>query len=153
MSDLLSYSDETGSHTGGRYFIVAGIALDGYHNQVRIGLRQAENSSGKEKADWHGSAPDVRVDYLEECLNISHLKGRIFFHIWKNIVKTRMLLHTADTLAAAAQYFGIDNRSVRAHHEGFTVGSRKRLEGLLRSAGDFEVRSGWFNQRPEIRPE
>lgn len=151
MSDLLSYSDETGNHSRGRYFVVAGIALDGYHNEVRSRLRNAETNSGKEKKDWHKASPEMRKRYLHECLSIPQLKGRVFYHVYTNFPKSRYLIHTADTLIAAGDHFGRADRWVRAAHEGFTVGARKKLEMLLRAAGDFEVRSGAFRERPEIR--
>lgn len=152
MPPLLTYTDETGTHTAGRYFVVAGIALDAYHGKTRDALLKAETNSGKEKRDWRKSTPSMRVRYLDEALVIEFLHSRVFFQIYRQIGKGEFFERTADTLAGAAEHFGgTGYRRVLAAHEGFTVGGRVKLQQLLDSRGNFEVRSGSFGARPEIR--
>lgn len=151
MPDLLSYSDETGNHSAGAYFVVAGFTLDGYHNDVREALRQAETTSKKEKRDWRGSSLAQRRRYIEAALRISHLEKRIFFRRHARLTDPDYIGCTAETLIATGALFGIQKRWMICAHEGFTVANRTKLHGLLAGKGQFEVRSGAFKERPEIR--
>ena len=93
----------------------------------------------------------MKVRYLDECFKLEALRGRLFFRTHADIRPATFMYCTAQTLMAAADILGGDRCQVKAAHEGFTQGKRKRLEQMLTPRGRFEVRSGAFEAKPEIR--
>ena len=72
MDNLFIFSDEAGLHTGGRYFVVAGVACAKYRLWLKDNLEHIERVSGKEKKDWHATKNQVqRIRYIEQALRIS----------------------------------------------------------------------------------
>lgn len=79
MDTAYFYSDETGSHTKGRYFLVAGVVLTRHQKWIADQLHHAERVSGKGKQDWKGEKNvKIRIRYLEEVFAIKGLHGAVF---------------------------------------------------------------------------
>jgi hypothetical protein len=145
MQRVFFYSDETGPKSKGRFFIVAGIAIEAHHGSIRRQLLEAEDRSRKGKLDWHGTKePRRRRRYLEAAFNIRELQGHVFYYIhtdtqdyWGCTVKT---------LRRAIERFAQSHQSV-IMHEGFTHAGREGLKRSIQRAGAegrFEVRAGAF---------
>lgn len=148
MERVFFYSDETGHHSGGRYFIVAGIVVAAYHKLIRQQLVEAERISGKGKLDWHGTKDRRdRRRYLELALDIPQLRGRVFFRAYENTQEYWSC--TAKALGEAVSLFGREKQCIIAH-EGFTHSGREKLKRSVKASGRFEVRAGDFKE-PLIR--
>ena len=148
MGSAYFYTDESGSHTRGRYLVIAGIALVGHHNAVRAHLYAAEEQSRKGKRCWAGTDARINADYLSRALDTELLAGRVFYQRYRNASPTWD--NTVDALALALKRFGDRGRRCILAHEGFGSGTRKKLERALRGLVA-EVRSGQSERRPEIR--
>lgn len=102
------FSDETGAHTGGKYFIVAGVAFGSYRNWNRQDLLKAERVSLKERKDWADTKnPYQRIRYIEIILGLTGLQGRVFFACYRNTKDYWDL--TVETLDAAMHHFCRDD--------------------------------------------
>lgn len=147
MGPVYFYTDETGNKSGGRYFIIAGVALDADLNATRRQLITLEAMKGGiGRHDWHDTKePRVRCRYLCGALVIPTLEGHLFWTRFEG--RTDYWRCTVEALQLAMRHYGRDKRCVVAH-EGFTVGSRDKLQNEL--LGDFEVRRGNFRE-PLIR--
>jgi hypothetical protein len=151
MGSVHLYSDETGQHTRGRFFIVAGVALSAYRQKIRTDLLRIEAESGKELRDWHKASTQRLRAYLTAALAMPELHGRIFFRVHERIAPSDYWPRTIDTLLAAATAFRHGTEPVTVVHEGFTRGTRKKLARELKVHGRFDVWPGVFEMRPEIR--
>jgi hypothetical protein len=151
MGSVHLYSDETGQHTRGRFFIVAGVALSAYRQKIRTDLLRIEAESGKALMDWHKTSPPRRRAYVAAALALPELHGRIFFRVHERINPSDYWPRTIDTLLAAAATFRHGTRTVTVVHEGFTRGTRKKLASELKVHGRFDVWPGFFEMRPEVR--
>jgi len=142
------FTDETGNQTGGKYFIVAGVALEaelGASRQALKEIEQAKNGIGK--LDWHKTKqPRVRCRYLCPAMALPFVQGRMFYVRYEG--RRDYWQCTIEALQIAMRHYGSDKACIVAH-EGFTVSKRDRLQ--LKLIGDFEVRSGNFDNEPLIR--
>ena len=152
LSDVYFFSDETGSHTGGRYFIVAGVVFENYRKWNRHALLHAESVSLKGKLKWSDTTNHAqRIKYLQVALNLDELRGRIFFGRYTDTNKGKYWTHTLDSLSEAMCTFAA-GRCCAVHHQGLNAGSRDRMKKDLRSRGfDAHVHPADQSLRPEIR--
>lgn len=150
MSTAYLYSDETGTHTKGRYFLVAGVVLTRHQKWIADQLAFAERISGKGKQDWKGTKNyKNRVRYIEEALDIENLKGTVFYATYPENQR-EYWAYTVDALSRAVCRFGIDRKTLM-RHQGFNYQTRGKLKGALKEMGrDFEIQTG-SDKRAEIR--
>jgi hypothetical protein len=144
------FSDETGQHTGGKYFVVAGIALTKYRKWIVDDITHAERASGKGKQDWKGTKNvAIRSDYIERVLNIENLNGSVFYAAYEDNQK-QYWDYTVDALARAIQFFAPDEHCI-IRHQGFNHKTREKLKASLAISGaSFEIQTGDI-KRSEIR--
>ncbi len=154
MQRVYVYSDESSRKGEGAVFVVAGFAIEAYHNVVWRSLLQAEEESGKGSRDWHSTKdPKTRRRYLEAALTIPEIDGRVFYRMYEFPLADTWAA-TVETLASAVKRFGGEDRRCVLAHEGFTKGSRdklKRAVGRSPAADSVEVASGNLNVSPMIR--
>ena len=77
--------DETGQQTGGRYLIVAAVAVTSHRRLIDARLCEAERLSKKGGQDWSGTSPTRLSRYLSMALEIPDLQGGIFYRVCKNV--------------------------------------------------------------------
>jgi hypothetical protein len=145
------FSDETGAHTGGKYFIVAGVAFDSYRKWNRHDLLQAEAVSMKDRKDWSDTKNAYqRIKYIEVVLGMGGLRGRVFFACYRNTKDYWNL--TVATLDAALHHFcGGDCRRLISH-QGFNSQTRYKLRKALTARGwRVEVDPAGQKLHPEMR--
>jgi hypothetical protein len=145
------FSDETGAHTGGRYFLVGGVALISHRLWTRDQLLQIERVSGKDKKDWHATKnPLQRRRYIEEVLKIEALRGAVFHAEYRDNGKNYFDC-TVDALVSAIATYGEDRHNIVVH-QGFAFAARTRLARALERQGhSYEIQPGNQNKRVEIR--
>ena len=150
MDNAYYFADETGSHSGGRYFLVAGVALSKYRLWVKDELEQAERASGKGKQDWKGTRHvPHRVNYIERVLAMENLRGTFFYAEYTNNRK-EYWAYTVEALVLAITRFGKDRHNI-VRHQGLNFKSRQKLkQALARSGYSIEIQSG-SERRAEIR--
>lgn len=150
MDKAYFFSDETGSHSGGRYFVVVGVAFTQHRLWIRDDLEQVERACGKGKQDWKGTKNlSHRIDYIERVLEIQHLQGTVFYAEYLNN-KKEYWSYTVDALTLAIQRFGVGRISL-IRHQGFNAKTRQKFKASLRSCGcEFEIQSG-SDKRAEVR--
>ena len=150
MDNAYYFADETGNHSGGRYFLVAGVAFTKYRLWIRDELEQIERVSGKGKQDWKGTKnPRVRVDYIERVIALEQMQGTAFYAEYLNNDK-EYWLYTVDALERAIKRFGAGCHNI-VRHQGLNYKSREKLKEDLRSVGySVEIQTG-SEKRAEIR--
>jgi hypothetical protein len=132
MGSVHLYSDETGQHTRGRFFIVAGVALSAYRQKIRTDLLRIEAESAKGLGDWHGTSPRRRRLYLKAALALPELRDCVFYRVHTNVQPGDYWQSTVNTLLAAATSFRGSREEIVVVHEGFTVATRGKLAKQLR---------------------
>lgn len=142
------FTDETGNQTGGKYFIVAGLAIDAELGASRQALKEIEQEkNGIGKLDWHkANQPRVRCRFLCSAMAVPTLQTRMFCVRYEG--RRDYWQCTIEALQIAMRRYAGDRLSI-VSHEGFTVSKRDQLQRRL--IGDFEVRSGNFDGEPLIR--
>lgn len=150
VDNVYFFSDETGQHSGGKYFLVCGAAISTHRIWTAEQLGHAERVSSKGKQDWKGTKNvGQRVRYIEEVLAIQNLKGTIFFAAYENNHK-EYWDYTVDALFRVIQRFGRNRRSLIRHH-ALNFKSREKLKAALSSVGHrYEIQTG-SEKRAEIR--
>ena len=150
MDNAYYSADETGTHTGGRYFLVAGVAFTKYRLWIKGDLEQAERLSGKGKQDWKGTKhAGIRANYISRVFEIEQMQGTIFFAEYLNN-KKEYWAYTVDALECAIKRFGADKHNI-IRHQGLNYRSREKLKSDLTKAGySIEIQSG-SEKRAEIR--
>lgn len=145
------FSDETGLHSAGRYFLVVGVAFTKYRQWIADDLHHAERVSCKGKQDWKGTKNiHQRIRYISEVLQIERLRGTVFYAAYENN-KKEYWTYTVDALSMAIQRFAADRHSI-VRHQGFNFKSREKLKKAMSDAGcSFEIQSGSQQKRAEIR--
>jgi hypothetical protein len=145
------YSDETGNHTGGKYFTVAGVVFATNRKWNRHDLLQAESVSMKEKKDWHSTKNIAqRIKYIEVVLQMPDLQGRVFYCTCRNNQKNYWEL-TVDSLELAIKQL-CDGCVTLVHHQGFNASTRDKLRKDLKARGlDVKVIPGDQSIKPEVR--
>lgn len=145
------FSDETGAHTGGRCFLVGGVAMLNRRLWTRDQLVQVERVSGKDTKDWHDTKnPVQRRRYIEEVLKIDALNGAVFSSEYRDNGK-RYFDCTVDALTRAIERFGQHRHNIIIH-QGFAYGARQKLKTELKKLGcSFDIQPGNQDRRPEIR--
>jgi hypothetical protein len=144
------YSDETGQHSNGRYFLVCGVVLVTHQKWIQDQLHHAERVSDKGRQDWKGTKNvRQRSRYIEEVLEIQNLKGRVFYAAYADNQKNYWQ-YTVDALTKAIVKLGADGRCLM-RHQGFNYNTRTKLADALACAGcDYEIQTG-SEKRAEIR--
>jgi hypothetical protein len=144
------FADETGTHSGGRYFLVAGVAFTKYRLWMKDELEHAERASGKGKQDWKGTKhAGIRADYIQRVFDIEHMRQSMFYAEYLNNGK-EYWSYTVDTLDRAIRRFGEGRHNI-VRHQGLNYKSREKLKGELKNAGySVEIQSG-SEKRAEIR--
>ncbi len=154
MQRVYVYSDESSRKGGEAVFVVAGLAIEAYHNVVWRALQEAEEKSGKGLRDWHSTRdPKTRRRYLEAALAIPEIEGRVFYRVYEPLLADPWSA-TVETLAEVVERFGGEEKTCVLAHEGFTKGSREKLKRAVErspAAGNIEVASGNLNGSPMIR--
>jgi len=152
MEKVFLYSDETAHKGHAPIFVVAGVAVEGYHTAIWKELLRIEDESGKDGSDWHRTKDVARRQrYLQGALKIEALRGRIFYEPHHNTNDT--WLNTVQTLRRAVTRFGNDKRCIVAH-EGFTRAARERLKYDIRrvhATRQFEIAPGNLEHNPFVR--
>lgn len=151
MDNAYFFSDETGQHSGGRYFLVVGVAFAKYRKWITDDLHAAERTSDKGKQDWKGTKnPVCRINYIERILQIEALKGTVFYAAYENHEK-EYWDYTVDALALGIQRFGRTCHSI-VRHQGFNYRTREKLKAALIDTGcSYEIQTGSKEKRAEIR--
>jgi hypothetical protein len=144
------YTDETGTHTKGRYFLVAGIAITRHQKWIEDQLHHAERVSGKGKQDWKGEKNvNRRVRYLQEVFAIQNLRGTVFYCAFPDNAQDYWG-YTVEAITMALARFGVDRRNY-IRHQGFGFKTRQKLTAALAAGNyDFEIQTG-SEKRAEIR--
>lgn len=144
------YSDETGTHSGGRYFVVAGAVLGKHQKWTADQIAHAERVSDKGRQDWKGTKNvKQRIRYIEEVLKIANLRGAVFFATYPNNDR-KYFDCTVDALTRAVIQFGQDRKTL-IRHQGFNYKTREKLKAALTETGrDYEIQTG-SEKRAEIR--
>src|SRR2546428_11432403 len=109
------FTDETGNQTGGKYFIVAGVALTADVRGTSSNLREIECiKDGIGLMDWHRTRrARTRCRYLCSALSLPSLVGRMF---WVRFEGRRDYYRcTMEALQLAMRHYGGDNFCVIAH--------------------------------------
>lgn len=145
------FSDETGQHSGGKYFLMAGVAFTKYRKWIADDLHLAERVSMKGKQDWKGTKNiEQRIRYIQEILSIDNLQGSVFYSAYENHDK-QYWDYTVDALTRAVGRFGANRHSI-IRHQGFNYRSREKLKAALAVSGySYEIQSGSQEKRAEIR--
>ena len=149
MQRVYVYSDESSRKGGEAVFVVAGLAIEAYHNVVWRALQQAEEESGKGSRDWHSTRDlKTRRRYLEVALAIPEIEGRVFYRVY-GVPLADPWSATVATLAEVVERFGGEEKTCVLAREGFTKGSREKLKRAVerRRRGLRSVRS----TRPRAR--
>jgi hypothetical protein len=144
------YSDETGSHTKGRYFLVAGVVLTRHQKWIADQLHHAERVSGKGKQDWKRREERQDSDSLPGGGRRYHGPswGRVYRSFPQN--EQNYWDYTASTLSSALPLFGA-GRMNYVRHQGFNFRTREKLKGDLECSGcAFQIQTG-SEKRAEIR--
>lgn len=84
MTRVYCYTDENGSETAGRVFIVANIVLQGEHDELYTFCEQAEQVSGKGKFKWGKAKHEQRLDYIRRIFAEPRFRGRIRYSIFED---------------------------------------------------------------------
>lgn len=152
LTDIYFFTDETGAHTGGRHFIVAGVAFGHYRRWNRHDLLHAENVSLKGRKDWHETKNIAqRVQYIEIVLELERLREHMFYTHFTDTSKEHYWQHTVDTLCLAIAHF-TDQETAVVHHQGLNGGSRDRLKKNLRERSyKVHVKPAPQELKPEVR--
>jgi hypothetical protein len=150
VGNVYFFSDETGQHSGGKYFVVAGVAFAKYRNWIAEEVQHAERASGKGKQDWKGTKNvAIRADYLNRILEIGNLNGTVFYAAYENHQK-EYWDYTVDAIGMAIRRFAPDAHSI-IRHQGFNYRTREKLKAELTTSGtSFEIQTG-ADKRCEIR--
>jgi hypothetical protein len=145
------YSDETGLHTGGKYFLIGGVIFEKTRRWTRHQLLHAESVSLKGKKDWHATKNQAqRVKYIETITDIAELRGCVFHDCYRNNAKNYWSM-TVDSLDRALTRFSCQQAAI-VFHQGFNSGSRNKLQKDLRERGhDVSVASANQENLPEVR--
>ena len=145
------YADDSGQQSQGRFFVVAGLAVEHARSDVSDALCEAEEMSGKGRyRDWHGTSSRRRVAFLDCVSKTPLVRGRIFYKVYRNTTSDHMLLR-ADAAQAAIAAFAPRNRRA-IFYEGLTRPNRDSLKRELRRRGlQSEVRTALWDKHPEVR--
>ena len=145
------YLDDSGQQSKGRFFVVAGIAIERDRAAISSTLCRVETISRKHLRDWHRTNAERRIAYLTSACSISALQGRVFYKIYANCADTNQMQLRADAVQDAIAIFAHHSRRA-IYYEGLTRASRESLEHGLRRCGlKCEVRNGSFAKVPEVR--
>lgn len=150
LDNAFYFADESGNHSGGRYFVVAGVAFTKYRQWIKSDLEHAERASGKGKQDWKGTKnPSVRANYIERVLAIEQMRESVFYAEYLNNDR-EYWSYTVDALTLAIKKFG-DGKHNIVRHQGLNYKSRQKLKyNLLECGLSVEIQSG-SDKRAEIR--
>lgn len=150
METVYFFSDESGLHTGGRYFLVAGAVFGTHRTWMKQQLEHAERVSCKGKQDWKGTKLlSQRVRYISEVLKIKNIQGTIYYAAYRNNNRDYWRCTTDALVRAIGRYAA--GRHCIVRHQGFNAKTRMKLHEALRCAGvDYEIQSG-SEKRAEIR--
>jgi hypothetical protein len=151
MDSAFYFSDETGQHSGGRYFLLAGVAFTRYRKWIADELLHAERASGKGKQDWKGTKHlGHRIDYIRRLLQIEAMRGSVFYACYERNER-EYWTYTVDALLRALAFFGSGRRNI-VRHQGFNYRSREKLRAALVGTGlEVHIESGNKEKRCEIR--
>ena len=77
--------DESGQHTRGEFFIVAGVMVVAENtDEARQFYASIEETSGKRKAKWASAKRDKRLAYLQTAIQkASSLDVKFFYSIFR----------------------------------------------------------------------
>jgi len=105
------YVDETGQDTKGRLFLVAIVLQEIQQLELlEKKLEKIEIRSGKKLTKWRQTGTEIKKKYLEEILEITELKGSIFYSIYENTKEYTSL--TSLTVAKAVLSKGSEDYTV-----------------------------------------
>lgn len=129
-------------HSGGRYFVVAGVAIMKHRILTRDQLSQAERVSSKGKQDWKGTKNlQRRIRYIETVVKIPELTGAFFYACYENNER-KYWEYTVDAIRLAILRFGQDRHCI-VRHQGFNYRTREKLrEALAELDYSFEIQTG-----------
>jgi hypothetical protein len=128
---LYAYIDESGQETEGRIFVVGAVIVGNDHDEVLRQLEAIEARSGKRHIKWHHARPVFRQAYMQELVNLTRLRGRLFFSVFPH---TRRY-HAATAEAARAIRLKAQGRyKVTVLVDGLRTTERRAFAHDLRAA-------------------
>lgn len=145
------FSDETGSNTRGRYFLVAGFASSRYRLWTRDDLLHVERVSMKNKRAWNETKVLAqRTRYIRDVLRIQHLQSRLFYATYRDNGRQTWTC-TADAICLAVKRFAPNGHAI-IKHQGFEYGAREKLRESLDPLGiSYEIQPANQLKHAEIR--
>lgn len=149
-STVFVYSDETGQQTHGRYLVVAMVAITGYRQAIEAALETIEARSDKKRDDWRSCNPRRLRQYLTAALDVSQLKGCVYYRVLKAIEPRNYHLQVAQTVLDVAHRF--EPTKAVFIPEGFPRDARRKLQLAGRNQfASCEVWSSGFKGSATVR--
>jgi hypothetical protein len=153
---LRFYTDDSYIPCGKRlvHTVVAGIAISADLANIKSQLLEAESRSKKYLSDWYHTRPvSTRERYLDAVLDISALRGRIFYRAFDTVAPNEKWGARVDTLESAINAFTPGDCHHAMFPEGLMGNPRHQLRMDLRRRGcdRVTVESAQFSAEPEVR--
>ena len=133
---LYAYGEETGQDTYGRIFVVTVIISDQNYQTLTALCEAYERASGKGRRKWHGTAPQLRLEFMRQVIGDDRFRGALCYAKLQRQAQPDFDAFTVDTLAAAiARKLNTGHYVVETWIDGLSKTKRTEYANALRGKG------------------
>lgn len=131
---LYTYTDETGQHTMGDFFIVVTVIIEKIHREgLKDFLLRIESNSDKNKLKWSSTNFDRRKSYMQHLINIPEdIKPVAYFSQFTDTTQYGYNTGVAISRAVKTELCGEENYGVKILIDGLQGRERDKMRRFMK---------------------